>query len=75
MQAKDTHATRNSGIGKIKREQKHEDTKRGKESTQASISLPKGGKAKCLLGKDKQENSSSSAKTLKIKLKVKDQAC
>ncbi|KAM6935810.1 uncharacterized protein srsf10a [Lycodopsis pacificus] len=38
---------------------------------EASICLPKGGKAKCLLGKDKQETSSSSAKTIKIKLKVK----
>jgi len=53
------------------KEQKHEDTKRKKESAQASICLPKEGKAKCLLGKDKQETSSSSAKTIKIKLKVK----
>ncbi|KAK5861964.1 hypothetical protein PBY51_017400 [Eleginops maclovinus] len=49
-------------------------TKRRKESTQASICLPKRGKEKCLLGKDKQETSSSSAKTIKIKLKVKGQA-
>uniref|UniRef100_G3PKB0 Serine and arginine rich splicing factor 10 n=1 Tax=Gasterosteus aculeatus TaxID=69293 RepID=G3PKB0_GASAC len=54
------------------KESKSTKIQRGKkESAQASICQPKGGKAKCLLGKDKQETSSSSAKTIKITLQVK----
>jgi len=43
---------------------------RGQKSEhQTSHFSTKDGKAKCLLGKDKQETTSSSAKTIKIKLK------